>query len=86
MRGFAKLTLCGLALSGANAPADELGRRDGIITGEEIAAPALTNCELAVLSACDTNLGERGRGHGFASPETALRKQGAPVADWAAWV
>ena len=53
------LRLSGLALSGANrrafARADE---DDGILTSEEVASLDLSGVQWAVLSACDTGLGE----------------------------
>ena len=59
------LLLSGLALSGANqrrtARSDE---EDGILTAEEIAALDLSGVEWAVLSACDTALGEIQAGEG----------------------
>jgi len=48
-----------------------------LITAEEIASLDLTQCELAVLSACDTNDGERRAGLGVASLQRALQMAGA---------
>jgi len=78
VRGSSPMVLCGLALAGANLPEDELGRVSGLITAEEIAALDLSNCELAVLSACDTGIGElRRAGQGVASLQKALHMAGA---------
>jgi len=59
------LLLAGLAMAGANhremASADE---EDGILTAEEIAALDLTGVNWAVLSACDTGIGETKAGEG----------------------
>ena len=77
VRGMSPMLLCGLALGGANLPENELGRVPGLITAEEIAALDLTNCELVVLSACDTNVGERRAGQGVASLQQALQMAGA---------
>lgn len=85
VRGFAPLTLCGVALAGANAVAGDDGRRDGILTGEEIAAIDLSGCELAVLSACETNVGERRAGQGIASLQTALSAAGARTTITSLW-
>jgi CHAT domain-containing protein len=71
------LLLCGLALAGANRPADAAGRRDGLVTAEEIAGWDLHRCELAVLSACDTNVGIARAGQGVASLQKALHMAGA---------
>jgi CHAT domain-containing protein len=75
--GSSPMVLCGLALAGANLPADELGRNPGLVTAEEIAGWDLSNCELAVLSACDTNVGLRRAGQGVASLQKALHIAGA---------
>jgi CHAT domain-containing protein/tetratricopeptide (TPR) repeat protein len=77
VRGFAPLALCGLGLSGANLPPDELGRVEGILTAEELAGFPLAACELAVLSACETNVGLRRAGQGIQSLQTALHEAGA---------
>ncbi len=77
VRGFSPMVLCGLALAGANRPPDALGRLEGVITAEELAALDLSGCELAVLSACDTNVGVRRAGQGVASFQTALHSAGA---------
>jgi len=63
--GFAPETLCGLALAGANRGRDAVGRVLGILTAEELATFDLRNCELAVLSACETNVGIRRAGQGI---------------------
>jgi CHAT domain-containing protein len=75
--GLAPLALCGLALAGADAPADSRGRRPGILTAEELAHLGLGSCEIAVLSACETNVGVRRAGQGIQSLQTALRAAGA---------
>ena len=77
VKGMSPMLLCGLALAGANLPENELGRTPGLITAEELAALDLTHCELAVLSACDTNVGERRAGQGVASLQRALQMAGA---------
>lgn len=75
--GSSPMVLCGLALAGANLPPDELGRSPGLVTAEEISTWDLSNCELAVLSACDTNVGIRRAGQGVASLQKALHMAGA---------
>ena len=77
LTGLSPLVLTGLALSGANLPADELGRRSGILTAEEILSLDLSKCYLVTLSACDTSLGVRRAGQGFASLRAALQGAGA---------
>ncbi len=77
VRGMTPMLLCGLALAGANLPADAAGRQPGRLTAEELAALDLTACELAVLSACDTGVGARRAGLGMASLQRALHMAGA---------
>ncbi len=83
--GFAPETLCGLALAGANHGKDALGRVPGILTAEELATFDLRNCELAVLSACETNVGIRRAGQGIQSLQTALHAAGARTAITSLW-
>ncbi len=85
LTGFAPETLCGLALSGANRGKDALGRVPGILTAEELASFDLRNCELAVLSACETNVGVRRAGQGIQSLQTALHAAGARTAITSLW-
>ena len=75
--GLSPLVLTGLALSGANLPADELGRVPGILTAEEILSLDLSHCYLVTLSACDTSLGVRRAGQSYASLRAALLGAGA---------
>lgn len=60
------LSLTGLALQGANAWArSEAHHNDGILTASEIAALDMSGVDWAVLSACDTGLGDlTARGEG----------------------
>ncbi|MCA8942785.1 MAG: CHAT domain-containing protein, partial [Planctomycetes bacterium] len=69
-------SLTGLALAGANLPPDELGRREGILTAEEIAQLDLSSCYLTTLSACNTSLGVRRGGTGLASLRQAFHAAG----------
>lgn len=77
--GFLPETLCGLALAGANHCAN------GRMTAEELATLDMTNCELAVLLACETNFGFRRAGQGIQSLQTALYAAGAPIAITSLW-
>ena len=70
--GYAPLTLCGVALAGANRPGAE-----GRVTAEELAGLDLSRCELATLSACESGLGLDTRGEGLASMRRALSMAGA---------
>jgi CHAT domain-containing protein len=76
-RGMSPMLLCGLALSGANLPEGPTGRVPGLVTAEELATLDLAGCELAVLSACDTNVGQRRAGQGVASLQRAMHMAGA---------
>jgi CHAT domain-containing protein len=77
VKGMSPMLLCGLALAGANLPEDADGRATGLVTAEELSTLDLSNCELVVLSACDTNVGERRAGQGDASLQKALQMAGA---------
>lgn len=85
VRGMSPMLLCGLALAGANLPADEDGRVAGIVTAEELSTLDLSGCRLAVLSACDTNVGERRAGQGIASLQKALHMAGAESTITSMW-
>jgi CHAT domain-containing protein len=75
--GMAPMSLCGLAFAGANRDSDESGRAPGILTADELSGLDLSGCELAVLSACETNVGIRRAGQGIRSLQTGLRAAGA---------
>ncbi len=83
--GMAPMTLCGLALAGANQGMDSLGRVPGIVTAEELAGLNLAGCDLAVLSACGTNVGISRAGQGIQSLQAALHAAGARTAITSLW-
>ncbi len=85
VRGFAPETLCGLALAGANHGRSSLGKVPGILTAEELATLDLSGCELAVLSACETNVGLRRAGQGIQSLQGALHAAGVRTAITSLW-
>jgi CHAT domain-containing protein len=72
------LLLSGLALSGANRRAS-VGAEgdDGILTAEEVASLDLSGVEWAVLSACDTGVGEIAAGEGVFGLRRAFQIAGA---------
>jgi CHAT domain-containing protein len=68
--------LSGLAMAGANSEANaELD--DGILTALEVASIDLRGVELAVLSACETGLGEVAGGEGQLGLQRAFQVAGA---------
>ena len=83
--GLAPMTLCGLAMAGANHGRDSLGRVTGILTAEELCSLDLSQCELAVLSACETNVGIRRAGQGIQSLQAALYAAGARTSITSLW-
>lgn len=80
------LLLSGLALAGANqrsaaGPDDE----DGILTAEEVAALDLDGVEWAVLSACDSGLGQIRGGEGVFGLRRAFRTAGTRTVIMSLW-
>jgi CHAT domain-containing protein/tetratricopeptide (TPR) repeat protein len=71
------LALSGLVLAGANVPARDSEQEGGaILAAEAIAGLDLDNLELAVLSACDTGLGEVAGGEGVFGLQRAFHIAG----------
>jgi CHAT domain-containing protein len=71
------LLLSGLVMAGANQRSSkQQGEEDGILTGEEIAALDLEGVQLAVLSACDTGVGEVLAGEGVLGLRRAFQVAG----------
>jgi CHAT domain-containing protein len=82
--------LSGLVLAGANRPspadAAEMLRTDGgILTAEAIAGLPLGHVELAVLSACETGLGEVAGGEGTFGLQRAFHQAGARTVVASLW-
>lgn len=83
--GASPMALCGVALAGANAPPDERGHVEGLVTAQELSTFDLTGCELAVLSACETSLGVERYGRGVSSLQLALHLAGARTTVTSLW-
>jgi CHAT domain-containing protein len=79
------LLLSGLALAGANHRAEPGDREDGILTAEEIASLDLSGAELAVLSACDTGIGEIRAGEGVFGLRRAMQVAGVRALIMSLW-
>ncbi|MHC4551070.1 MAG: CHAT domain-containing protein [Planctomycetota bacterium] len=82
--GYHPGLLSGLALAGANTPPEPDGD-DGILTALEVAGLDLSNVELAVLSACETGLGEVAGGEGVLGLQRAFQVSGARTTVTSLW-
>ncbi len=80
------LLMSGLALAGANRrAAAATDDEDGILTAEEVSAMNLDGVEWAVLSACDTGLGEVRAGEGVFGLRRAFQIAGVRTVIMSVW-
>ncbi len=82
--GWHPLLLSGLALSDANRE-PQAGGEDGILTALEVSEMDLTRLELAVLSACETGLGQEAGGEGLLGMQRAFAAAGARTVVASLW-
>jgi CHAT domain-containing protein len=82
--GFHPGLLSGIALAGANVPAQP-GQDDGIHTALEVSALDLRTTELVVLSACETGLGKVAGGEGTLGLQRAFHQAGARTTVASLW-
>jgi CHAT domain-containing protein/tetratricopeptide (TPR) repeat protein len=80
------LLLSGLILAGANHRNDSgPGQEDGVLTAEEVASLPLEGVEWAVLSGCDTGVGESRTGEGVFGLRRAFQVAGARTVIMSLW-
>lgn len=82
--GYLPGFLSGLVCAGANRPADP-GRENGLLTAEEVAWLDLSRCDLVVLSACQTALGESSSGEGMLGLRRSFSQAGARTVVSSLW-
>ena len=85
VEGLAPMALCGICMAGSNRGRDARGRVTGLLTAEEIASYDLSQCDLVVLSACETNVGLSRAGTGILSLRAALHAAGAKTTLTSLW-
>ena len=83
--GYNPGLLSGLALTGANVRPTPTGKDDGILTAFEVAELDLAKVDLAVLSACETGLGEVAGGEGLLGLQRAFQVAGARAVVASLW-
>jgi CHAT domain-containing protein len=81
------LLRCGLALAGANQPPppDDPTALPGVLTGQDVEELDLRGCELAVLSACQTALGDLTRSQGVLGLQRSFHAAGVKAMVTSLW-
>ena len=74
--------MSGIVCSGANKPTEE---NDGVLTALEISELDLSRIDLAILSACETGLGETASGEGIFGLQRAFQLAGARTTVTSLW-
>jgi CHAT domain-containing protein len=82
--GFHPGLLSGIVLAGANRPATP-DQDDGILTALSVEERDLSNVDLAVLSACETGLGQSAGGEGMLGLQRAFQVAGARTVVASLW-
>jgi CHAT domain-containing protein len=90
IEGFYPGLLSGLAWAGVNAPPIDpatgiLDQAAGTMTAAEVGSLDLSGCELAVLSACETGLGQTAGGEGVLSLQRAFHQAGCRTVIASLW-
>jgi CHAT domain-containing protein/tetratricopeptide (TPR) repeat protein len=75
----------GLALAGANRPAGDPRAPAGVLTGQEVEGLDLRGCDLAVLSACQTALGDLKQSQGVLGLQRSFHAAGVKTMVSSLW-
>jgi CHAT domain-containing protein len=75
----------GLALAGANRPEDDPRAPAGVLTGQDVEGLDLRGCEVAVLSACQTALGDLKRSQGVLGLQRSFHAAGVKTMVTSLW-